>query len=123
VLTDHFVKCAVSEMSDIFDAPENELALWVQQNAKRFIDIQEFYPEEESCSDKFCVLDTQDRDLLYDIIGLYFTHNLWPRYRTDRATSEEFFKNLDSAAAMYKWKLKGEYNATSTQIELRQGAA
>lgn len=124
MLTNHFVKCAVHELSEIIDAPEKDLAIWVQQNAKKFLEIQKFYPEDEDCPEEFLVLDAEDQQLLYDVIGLYFMNVPWPRAETCPRIMEQFENKLNEVLSRYDWKLKGEtYYATSTQVELRQGAA
>lgn len=106
MLTNHFVRCAVSELQEIIDASEHDLSVWVHQNAKHFEDLQEFYPEENQCPKSFYVLDTQDRDTLFDAIGLYFVKERWPIYSTSENEYNEFISKLKIAFSRYDWKLK-----------------
>lgn len=124
MLTNYFVKCAVNELKELFEAPEKELSLWVHLNAKKFLDIQEYYPEDNTCDKMFYVLDTVDRDTLFDAAGMYFVNQPWPRHGDSEEYATKFENKMKNVLTRYNWKLKGEeHHATSTQVELRQGAA
>lgn len=103
MLTDCFVESAEVELEQIFEAPKAELYRWIWENAKHFSSIQEFYKGD--CPITYG-LDTQDRDVLYDIIGLYFTRSHWPMYGDGTDAASSFKAELEKSLIRYGWKLK-----------------
>lgn len=89
-------------VSELFDAPERELVIWIEKNTKHFLEFDEFYKD---CDPKENIyLDTQDREHVYDVIASYFLKEPWPRYMDKNF--EAFFQKLGSAITRYQWKLK-----------------
>ena len=103
MLTDCFVESAEVELEQIFEAPKTELYSWVWANAKHFLDIQKHYKSDCPITRG---LDTQDRDILYDTVGLYFTHNHWPRYGDGIDAMGTFKTQLEKSLVRYGWTLK-----------------
>ena len=103
MLTDCFVESAEVELEQIFEAPKVELYRWIWENAKHFSEIQEFYKGDCPTTHG---LDTQDRDVLYDIIGLYFTRHYWPVYGDGEEAMKQFKETLQKSLIRYGWKLK-----------------
>lgn len=91
-------------VSEIFEAPERELAVWIEQNTKHFLEFNDFYKNCDITKDVW--LDTQDREHVYDVIGLYFLKKRWPTYGDGDNAGESFFSDLSKAIVRYQWKLK-----------------
>lgn len=102
MLTDCFVESAEVELEQIFEAPKTELYKWIWSNAKHFLDIQEYYKGDCPTTRG---LDTQDRDVLFDIVALYFTNMRWPRYM-DGGIADDFRVQLEKSLYRYGWALK-----------------
>lgn len=102
MLTDCFVESAEVELEQIFEAPKTELYKWIWSNAKHFLAIQKHYKDD--CPVTYG-LDTQDRDVLFDVVGMYFTHSRWPRYG-DGEVADTFKVELEKSLLRYGWALK-----------------
>lgn len=89
-------------VSEMFEAPERELVVWIEQNTKHFLEFDHFYKDCDPNKDIY--LDTQDREHVYDVIASYFLKQPWPRYMDN--AYEEFRSDLEKAINRYQWKLK-----------------
>ena len=91
-------------VSEIFEAPERELIVWIEQNTKHFMEFNDFYKNCGTTKDVW--LDTQDREHVYAVIGLYFLKKRWPTYGDETDAYKNFLADLNKAIIKYKWKLK-----------------
>ena len=103
MLTDCFVESAEVELEQIFEAPKPELYNWIWANAKHFLDMQEFYKSD--CPITYG-LDTQDRDILYDTVAMFFTRTHWPQYGDGEDAMNVFKAQLEKSLLRYSWTLK-----------------
>lgn len=91
-------------VSSIFDAPERQLVMWIEQNVKYFQEIDQWYNKIDST--RPIRLDTEDREHVYDIIAMYFLKVRWPRYIDGTKAYEDFLNDLKLATSRYQWKVK-----------------
>lgn len=91
-------------VSSIFDAPERQLVVWIEQNTKHFQEIDQWYDKLDPS--KHIRLDTEDREHVYDVIATYFLKVKWPRYRDGSSSYEDFLNDLKVAISRYQWKMK-----------------
>ncbi len=91
-------------VSEMFEAPERELVVWIEQNTKHFLEFDQWYKD---CDPKAMIyLDTQDREHVYDVIARYFLKQPWPRYGDGDEQGKTFMENLGKAINRYQWKLR-----------------
>ena len=91
-------------VSEIFESPERELVIWIEQNTKHFIEFDHWYKNSDN---KNISLDTGDREHVYDVIGMYFLKTPWPIFGEGPEKYRSFVKDLQTEAEKYNWKLKG----------------
>jgi len=91
-------------VSSVFDAPERQLVMWIEQNTKYFADFDQWY-KGLSSSDNVR-LDTKDREHVFDVIAMYFLKVQWPNYGAGSQAYKQFMDKLDRAIVQYEWKLK-----------------
>jgi hypothetical protein len=75
-------------VSDLFEAPDHQVDVWINENEKRFLLIDKN--------------PMSDLDIIYDTIGLYFCKETWP----GEERKKSFLKKLSKKSSLYGWKLK-----------------
>lgn len=91
-------------VSGIFDAPERQLVMWIEQNTKYFQEIDQWYCHLDDT--KPIYFDTQDREHVYEVIALHFLKIRWPRYGDGTTAYQEFLQSLKIATSRYQWSVK-----------------
>ena len=91
-------------VSTVFEAPERQLVMWIEQNTKYFADFDRWY--KDASRSKPVSLDTPDREHVYDVIAMYFLKVQWPENGAGTPAYKQFLDNLDHAILQYQWKLK-----------------
>lgn len=103
-LSKGFIRCAVNNLQEIFDAPEDELIKFVDMYTKAFLEYSHYY-DHVDFNDNISTLDTVEREHLYDIVGMHFCRTEWPEYRHGSDVYEKFIKTLRQHAKDIGWKL------------------
>lgn len=98
MLNEHFVDLLVSEIEEHFSAPRDDLYRFVEYNAKTFIEFSEYYDNNTKR------LVTQDRDVLFDVIGKHFCKRPWPSYGEDVNVKKQFYDTLRHHTNDVGWK-------------------
>lgn len=93
-------------VSSIFDAPERDIVVWIEQNTKCFIDFNQWYKD---CNLQ-TRLDTTDREHVLDVVALYFLKRHWPSFGDGKDAYSQFLTDLSSAIMRYQWKLRESYS-------------
>ena len=88
-------------VSGIFDAPERQLVMWIEQNTKYFIDFNQWYKD---CN--ITRLDTADKEHVLDVIALYFLKTHWPLFGDGGDAHAKFISDLGASVTRYQWKLR-----------------
>lgn len=89
-------------VSNVFDAPERQLVVWIERNTKYFIDFNQWYSD---CS-KHHRLETADRERVLDVIAMYFLKKHWPSFGDGKDAYSQFIEDLNVAIMKYQWKLQ-----------------
>lgn len=93
-------------MSELFDATDKQMTIWIESNTKYFQKIDPWYKDVKLDSSEFVYLDTEDREYVLDVIALVFLKERWPRYRDGKQAYIDFMDDLSSAVYRYGWKLR-----------------
>jgi len=92
-------------VSSIFEAPERQLVMWIEQNTKYFQEFDKWYA---GLSATNVYLDTQDREHVLDIIAMHFLKVRWPRGGDGPEAYRKFIADLKLTTNRYQWIMKVE---------------